>query len=87
LRVHGESARHQIPRNPIDLTVVSSFPDDNMKATVKALICLIVTSISLAAGEVDMPRGFLTKKDYETAKKTAIAEKKPIAVGRANFFL
>lgn len=51
-----------------------------MKLTVKSLVCLIATSLSLAAGEVDMPRGFLTRKDYETAEKTAIAEKKPIAV-------
>jgi hypothetical protein len=27
-----------------------------------------------------MPRGFVSKKDYEAAKKTALAEKKPIAV-------
>ena len=51
-----------------------------MKSTAKSLVCLLVTSISLAAGDVDMPRGFLTKKDYETAKKTAIEAKKPIAV-------
>ena len=51
-----------------------------MRLTMKSLACLIATSLTLAAGVVDMPRGFLTKKDYETAKKTAIAANKPIAV-------
>jgi hypothetical protein len=51
-----------------------------MKFIAKTLICLLVTSFSLAAGKVDMPRGFLDKKDYETAQKTAIADKKLIAV-------
>ena len=58
----------------------SGFPADTMKRAAGFLICVFATSLCLAAGEVDMPRGFLPKKDYETAKKTAIAEKKPIAV-------
>jgi hypothetical protein len=58
----------------------SVFSVSTMKSTVKPFICLLATSLSLVAGEVDMPRGFHAKKDYESAKTTAIAEKKPIAV-------
>jgi hypothetical protein len=64
----------------IDLAMPSVFSVSTMKSTVKPFICLLATSLSLVAGEVDMPRGFHAKKDYESAKTTAIAEKKPIAV-------
>jgi len=67
-------------RIQIDPAKDSTFLTNIMKRINTSAICLLLTCLSLAAGEVDMPRGFLAKKDYETAQKTAAAEKKPIAV-------
>ena len=51
-----------------------------MKYIVQSLACLLAMSTLLVARDVNMPRGFFTKKAYETAKKIAVAEEKPIAV-------
>ncbi len=51
-----------------------------MKLAIKSFVCLVATTLTLVAGEVDMPKGFLDQKDYETAKQTATTENKPIAV-------